>query len=292
MLELPELEVSKDRLRLALVGKRVAAVELHKPAALEKTGAAPEKLVGAHFKNVSRVGRHLCFELASEAPVGQHDSGVSLYVNLGREGHVHLYERAPARLDAVLTIQCEKTGLRVSEQDSHRPVRIALLAGTEEVEWLGRLGLDPASPDFTLDRLRAVLERRDRPVRHVLTDQRAIAGLGEAYADEILFEARLSPFQTTSELKPEEVLRLHAAVKKIISLAIIYLKALPKVELPVERNRNLKVHRCRGKQCHACASTIHLVRDGKILTNYCPTCQTGGRVLEDREPAPAKPPAR
>lgn len=283
MLELPELEVSRDRLRLALVGGRVAAVELHKPVALEKTGVATERLLGAHFKNVSRVGRHLCFEF---------DSGVSLYVNLGREGHVHLYERAPARPDAVLTIQCEKTGLRVSEQDTHRPVRIALLTGTEEVEWLRGLGLDPMSPDFTLDHLRRVLERRDRPVRHVLTDQRAIAGLGEAYADEILFEARLSPFQTTSELKPEEVLRLHAAIKKVLSLAIVYLKALPKIELPVERDRNLKVHRRKGRQCHACASTIQMVRDGKILTNYCPTCQTGGKVLEDREPAPTKPPAR
>jgi formamidopyrimidine-DNA glycosylase len=301
MLELPELEVSKDRLRLALVGKRVVAVELHKPAALEKTDVATEKIVGAHFKNVGRVGRHLCFEF---------DSGVSLYVNLGREGHVHLYERAPARLDAVLTIQCEKTGLRVSEQDARRPVRIALLTGTEEVagiadcqssivncqspipRWLGGLGLDPVSPDFTLDRLRRLLERRDRPVRHVLTDQRAIAGLGEAYADEILFEARLSPFQTTSELKPEDVIRLHAAINKTISLAVVYLKALPKVELPVERDRNLKVHRRKGRECHACASAIHLVRDGKILTNYCPTCQTGGRTLEDREPVPAKPAAR
>ena len=283
MLELPELEVSKDRLRLALVGKRVTAVELHKPAALEKTGVGTEKLIGAHFKSVSRVGRHLCFEF---------DSDVSLYVNLGREGHVHLYERAPARPDAVLTIQCERTGLRVSEQDTRRPVRIALLAGTGEVEWLDRLGLDPASPEFTLDRLRRVLERRDRPVRHILTDQRAIAGLGEAYADEVLFEARLSPFRTTSELKPEEVLRLHAAIKKVISLAIVYLKALPRVELPVERNRNLKVHRRKGGPCHACASAIQMVRDGKILTNYCPTCQTGGEILEDREPAPAKPPAR
>jgi formamidopyrimidine-DNA glycosylase len=292
MLELPELEVSKDRLRLALVGTRVAAVELHKPAALDKAGVAPEKLVGAHFKNVSRVGRRLCFELASEAPVGQHDSAVSLYVDLGREGHVHLYERAPARLDAVLTIQCEKTGLRVSEQDARRPVRIALLTGTEEPEWLGGLGLDPASPDFTLDRLHRVLDRRDRPVRHVLTDQRAIAGLGEAYADEILFEARLSPFTTTSELKPEDVIRLHVAIKKVISLAVVYLKSLPRVELPVERDRNLKVHRRKGGQCHACASTIHLVRDGKILTNYCPTCQAGGKVLADREPAPAKPTAQ
>lgn len=283
MLELPELEVSKDRLRLALVGRRVAAVELHKPAALEPTGVATEKLVGAHFKNISRVGRHLCFEF---------DTSVSLYLNLGREGHVHLYERAPARPDAVLTIQCEKTGLRVSEQDSHRPVRIAVLTGHEEVEWLRRLGLDPTSLDFTIDRLRAVLERRDRPVRHVLTDQRAIAGLGEAYADEILFEARLSPFQTTSEIKPEEVLRLHAAIKKVISLAIVYLKALPRVELPVEHNRNLKVHRRKGGPCHACASAIHMVRDGKILTNYCPTCQAGGKILEDREPAPVKPNAR
>jgi formamidopyrimidine-DNA glycosylase len=283
VLELPELEVSKDRLRLALVGKRVAAVELHKPGALEKTGVGTEKLIGAHFKNVSRVGRHLCFEF---------DSGVSLYVNLGREGHVHLYERAPARPDAVLTIQCEKTGLRISEQDTRRPVRIALLTGTGKVEWLGGLGLDPASPDFTLDRLRRVLERRARPVRHVLTDQRAIAGLGEAYADEILFEARLSPFQTTSELKPEDVIRLHVAIKKVISLAVIYMKALPKVELPVERDRNLKVHRRKGGQCHVCASAIHLVRDGKILTNYCPTCQTGGKILEDREPAPTKPAAR
>ena len=283
MLELPELEVSKDRLRLALVGKRVVAVELHKPAALEKTDVATEKIVGAHFKNVGRVGRHLCFEF---------DSGISLYVNLGREGHVHLYERAPARLDAVLTIQCEKTGLRVSEQDTRRPVRVALLTGTEEVEWLGGLGLDPASPDFTLDRLRRLLERRDRPVRHILTDQRAIAGLGEAYADEILFEARLSPFQTTSELKPEDVIRLHVAIKKVISLAVVYLKALPKVELPVERDRNLKVHRRKGRQCHACASAIQMVRDGRILTNYCPTCQAGGKILEDREPAPAKPAAR
>ena len=290
MLELPELEVSKERLRLALVGGRVTAVELHKPGAFEKSSLPKEKLVGSHFRNVTRVGRHLCFELAAAAPLGQPDLGVSLYVNLGREGHVHLYESAPARPDAVLTIRCEKTGLRISEQDTRRPVRIALLTGAEEVEWLRGLGLDPASPDFTLDRLRQVLDRRDRPVRHVLTDQRAIAGLGEAYADEILFEARLSPFRTTKELKPDEAIRLYAAIKKVIALAIIYLKALPRVELPVERNRNLKVHLRKGGKCYACASTIAMVRDGKILSNYCPTCQTEGKVLEDREPAPASRP--
>lgn len=283
MLELPELEVTCDRLRLALVGKRVAAVDLHKPAALDKDSAAPAILAGAHFRNVSRLGRHLGFEF---------DSGISLYVNLGREGHVHLYERAPARPDAVLTLHCEKAGLRISEQDARRPVRLSLAAKAGDVEWLEGLGLDPTSPDFTLDRLRRVLERRDRPVRHVLTDQRAIAGLGEAYADEILFEARLSPFLTTAELRPEEALRLHAAIKKILSLAVVYLKALPRVELPIERDRSLKIHRHKGGQCHACASTILLVRDGKILTNYCPTCQTGGAVLKDRESAPAKPSAR
>jgi formamidopyrimidine-DNA glycosylase len=283
VLELPELEVTRDRLRLALVGKRVAAIELHKPAALDKDSAAPNGLVGAHFKNVCRLGRHLGFEF---------DSGVSLYLNLGREGHLHLYERAPARVDAVLTIQCEKTGLRISEQDVRRPVRLALATKADQVEWLEGLGLDPVSPDFTIDRLRRVLERRERPVRHVLTDQRAIAGLGEACADEILFEAQVSPFRTTAELKPEEVLRLHAAIKKVISLAVVYLKALPNVELPVERDRNLKIHRRKGGQCHVCASAIHLVRDGKILTNYCPTCQAGGAVLKDRDSTPAKPSAQ
>ncbi|MBM3315287.1 Fpg/Nei family DNA glycosylase, partial [candidate division WOR-3 bacterium] len=160
--------------------------------------------------------------------------------------------------------------------------RVALGTDPRSLLRIGELGPDPLGPNFGLDRLRSLLKRRDRPLRHLLTDMRSIAGLGPACADEILFEARLSPLLLTSDLKPEEAIRLHVAIRKVIQSALVQYRALPAGSLPDGRDRPfLRVHRRQGRQCPQCGAAIRSVRDGHGIANYCPHCQTGNVVLAD-----------
>jgi formamidopyrimidine-DNA glycosylase len=282
MLELPELEVIRERLRLTLVGRRVNAVMLHQRQVLKSHEVDVDSLRSTHVSSISRCSLCLAFDFSS---------GLCFDLDFTRGGRVEPVQPGQTRLSSACLVLRVEDGSGICVADPNRPSRFAAWLARNRTALPHRAapGLDPLGPDFTLSRFRALLGRRNRPLRHVLTDRRALAGIGSAFADEVLFESRLSPFQTTSELRPEDVIRLHSALRKVLGTAMIHYRTLPPDQLPDESNRTfLKVHRRQGSPCLICDTVIRLVCDGRLRTSYCPGCQTKGQVLSDRN-VPATP---
>jgi len=284
VLELPELEVIRERLRLKLVGRGIEDARLYQQPAFRGIDATLQQLRAGRVRTIDRTGQHL---------VVSTDTGLILDFDFTRGGGIEMVEAGrsnPPGL-AFLLIFSEGPSLCISDHRFPSRVAICLARDMKQLSRVCELGVDAFSPDFTLDRFRRVLRRRNRPVRHLLTDHRQIAGLGPACADEVLFEARLSPYATTDGIKPEESIRLYMAAKKFLGSAVVHYKNLPAGRLPDCRERDfLKVHRREGQPCPACATTIRLVRDGHIISHYCPACQTGGEVLADRNRPMLEPP--
>ncbi len=274
MPELPELEVIKNRLRLTLAGRRVVGATLHHPAVLKTVDPPLEALTDSHISSVSRLGKFLCLKT---------DAKLHLCVHLMLNGRLgSIPSKQPLTRHHLLALHLDnETDLRVSESGSKRRVAVHLVTSPQNVERIAQLGLDPLDPQFTLNRFRSALKRRNRTVKRFLTDQRVIGGIGNCYSDEILFDARLSPFQQTGSLKPEESILLYMSVKKVLLDAILHLKPLD--HLPDRRDRTfLRVHNRLDRPCPVCGTPTRRVSYKESTTYYCPGCQTGGRILADR----------
>jgi formamidopyrimidine-DNA glycosylase len=272
--ELPELEVIKARLRLALAGRRITGVTLRHPAVLKTFDPRLDALKDSHITSVDRHGKLLCLNT---------DNKLHLCIHLMLNGRLGILPASsPMARRQLLAVHLDDgTDLRLSESGTRRRVGVHLVTAPNRVERIASLGLDPMGPEFTLRSLRSALARRSRTVKRFLTDQRAIGGIGNAYSDEILFEARLSPFQKTSQLKPEDTIRLFTSMRKVLHEAILRLKALD--HLPERRDPTfLKVHGRLGRPCPVCGDEVRRVSHKESTTFYCPKCQTGGRILADR----------
>jgi len=272
--ELPELEVTKDRLRLALAGRVVAGAVVRSPVALKTVTPPLEALVGRHIRSVSRLGKVICIGF---------DDKLHLCIHLMLSGRFAFGPtRAPLnRLHAFALHLDRDEDLRVIEDTTHHRLSINLVTDPRQVDIVARLGPDPLGPEFTLARLRQALGRRSRTLKRFLTDQSAIAGIGNCFSDEILFEAGLSPFAHSTAIKPEETIRLYTATKKVLQDAILHLRRLDR--LPERKDRTfLRVHDRLEQPCPACATPVKRVSYQESTLYYCPTCQTPGRELADR----------
>jgi formamidopyrimidine-DNA glycosylase len=272
--ELPELEVTKDRLRLALTGRLATGAEVHSPVALKTVTPPLESLAGKHIRSVSRLGKVICIGF---------DDRLHLCVHLMLSGRFAFGPaRAPLnRLHAFALRLDRDEDLRVIEDSTQHRLSIYLVTDPQQVDIVARLGPDPLGPDFSLARLKQALARRSRTLKRFLTDQSAIAGIGNCFSDEILFEARLSPFAPSTSIKPEEIIRLYMAAKKVLRDAILHLRALDR--LPERKDRTfLRVHDRLDQPCPACSTPVKRVSYSESTLYYCPTCQTGGRELADR----------
>ena len=190
--------------------------------------------------------------------------------------------RAPLnRLHAFALHMDRNEDLRVIEDTTHHRLSIYVATAPPQLDIVARLGPDPLSPEFTLARFRQTLGRRSRTLKRFLTDQSAIAGIGNCFSDEILFTARLSPFAISTAIKPEETIRLFTATKKVLQDAILHLRALDR--LPERKDRTfLRVHGRFDQPCPACSTPVKRVSYQESTLYYCPTCQTPGRELADR----------
>jgi formamidopyrimidine-DNA glycosylase len=272
--ELPELEVTKDRLRLALAGRLVTGAMARSPVALKTVTPPLESLAGKHVRSVSRFGKVICVGF---------DDRLYLCIHLMLSGRFAFGPtRAPLnRLHAFALRLDRDEDLRVIEDSTQHRLSIYLVTDPQQVDIVARLGPDPLSPEFTLARLRQALGRRSRTLKRFLTDQSAIAGIGNCFSDEILFEARLSPFALSTAIKPEETIRLYMTVKKVLQDAILHLRALDR--LPERKDRTfLRVHDRLDQPCPACGTSVKRVSFQESTLYYCPTCQTAGRELADR----------
>jgi formamidopyrimidine-DNA glycosylase len=277
--ELPEVDALAAALGERMVGHRVASCELASFAALKTVEPALEELTGTTVERVERRGKFVCLE----------SGGLWLVVHLARGGWIKWYEKVPAtrarpgRGPLALRLRLEDgSGFDVTEMGTEKRLALWVVRDPQDVAPIAELGPDPLSPEFTLDRFTEILGSVSSTLKIALSTQSLIAGVGNAYSDEALFRARLSPFKKTGSLTGEEIARLHDALVGVLSEAVGRSDGLAPSELKGDKKRGMSVHGRTGETCPRCGDTIRAVAYSTKSLQYCPTCQTGGKVLADR----------
>jgi formamidopyrimidine-DNA glycosylase len=272
MPELPELEAFVIAQRERLTAEPVESVPLVHFALMKTFEPPPSALAGRPLVAVRRRAKRLLFEGAG---------GLTLVVHLMSAGRLTV--GAKRMRSAVLVVRFE-SGLELvlAEPGSKRRAAAWLLDSAGLEAELAGIGPEPLDPAFTPDALRAALDSRPGQLHSTLRDQRAIAGIGRAFANEILWAAMLSPFQRTATLDDEQLGRLHAAIVGVLGDAVTRLVPLSDKGLVGNAKRGHIVHDRLGETCPRCADQIRRVSYEEHTIYYCATCQTGGRVLADR----------
>jgi formamidopyrimidine-DNA glycosylase len=170
-------------------------------------------------------------------------------------------------------------GFDLTEQGTEKRLALWVVRSPDDVEGIARLGPDPLDPAFDLAPL---LAGSTSQIKKVLTDQSVIAGIGNAYSDEALHIARLSPFRKAGALSPVEVETLQAAIVSVLTDAVERSAGLPAAGLKSEKRSGMRVHGRAGEACPECGDTVREVSFATTSLQYCPTCQTGGKPLADR----------
>lgn len=274
MPELPEVEITARRLNTALSGASVESAVAPGMNVMKTFDPPLEELVGREVTDIKRIGKMPVVEFGD----------LALLIHLMSAGRIRLFDKrasAKDRASRVLVRLADERELRLREFGTKQRAWAKLLAAdaVAEDEMVASLGPEawPAPP------LDAFAELIDQP-RHLhplLRHQRDIAGIGRSWVDEILWEARLSPFKKGSELDREEVKRLHGALH-VLGDAIDHYEETIGEQLPDKAPMPLKVHKREGEPCPRCGTPIEAVFFSEHQTNYCPEEQTGGRVLKDR----------
>ncbi|HDI11273.1 MAG TPA: Fpg/Nei family DNA glycosylase [Candidatus Acetothermia bacterium] len=265
MPELPDLEVLKENLAQRVVGRTVQEVTVHHPAFLRTASPPPREMVGRKIQGVERRGKYLILSA----------QGLHLVIHLMRAAWIwHGPSRYEPTRSTLLRLGLDDgNDLRVLEPGAPKLARGWFLASLRESP-LRELGVEPLSPDFTLEQLRAILSGKRRQLKRLLGDQRLIAGIGNAYADEILFEARLSPFRYAHTLRQEEIEALWNAIPRVLRWAIEEIKRRVGDGLYQKEERSfLRIHGRAGAPCPVCGTPIAEVLLGGQRTDYCPRCQ-------------------
>jgi DNA-formamidopyrimidine glycosylase len=173
-------------------------------------------------------------------------------------------------------------GFDLTEAGTQKRLAVYLVRDLMDVPGIATLGPEPMSADFTAEALAAILKDRRTQIKGVLRDQHIIAGIGNAYSDEVLHAAKMSPYKLAASFTPEEVAALHAAIVTTLEAAVARSEGLAAADLKGEKKTGLRVHGKAGEECPVCGDTIREVSFADSALQYCPTCQTGGKPLADR----------
>jgi len=274
MPELPEVEIVTRRLGASMTGSEVESA-LAPGMNVMKTFDPPlEALAGRELTGARRVGKMVVVEFGD----------LALLIHLMSAGKLRVFEKRASPRDKasrVLVRLGDGHELRLREAGTKQRAWAKLLP-TEAVdadEMVARLGPE-AWPPPPLERFAAAIDL-PRHLHPLLRHQSDLSGIGRSWVDEILWEARLSPFKKGSELEREEVERLHAALH-VLGDAIEHYEETIGPEIPEKFDKPLKIHKHEGDPCPRCGTTIEAVFFSEHQTNYCPQEQTGGRILKDR----------
>jgi len=173
-------------------------------------------------------------------------------------------------------------GFDLTEAGTKKRLAVYLVADPSEVPGVAALGPDPMADSFTVEALAGMLAGRRMQIKGVLRDQKIIAGIGNAYSDEVLHAARMSPFKLASSFTDDEVATLHQAITTTLREAVERSAGLAAGDLKAEKKSGLRVHGRAGEPCPVCGDTVREVSFADSALQYCPTCQTGGKPLADR----------
>jgi formamidopyrimidine-DNA glycosylase len=275
--ELPEVEALAAFLRERAVGRTVARADAAALSAVKTFDPPLSALAGATITGARRYGKFLDVDV----------DGLHLVMHLARAGWLQWRESlppAPPRPGkgplAFRLHLAGGAGFDLTEAGTQKRLAVYLVRDVGEVPGIARLGPDALQLDATA--LASLLAGQRAQIKGVLTDQSVIAGIGNAYSDEILHAARLSPFKLAAKLTPAEVERLHAAIGDVLTDAVARSVGQKAATLKGEKRSGLKVHARAGLPCPECGDTIREVSFADKSFQYCPTCQTEGRELADR----------
>jgi len=280
MPELPEVEALVQDLRGRLDGRAFARVHPVAFSALKTFDPPLDALAGSVVDGVHRHGKFLDIDLG----------GIHFITHLARAGWLRWHERvpdAPPRPGksplAMRVVLDDDSGFDLTEAGTQKRLAVYVVREPRQVPGIERLGPDPLSPDFTSDTLADLLSRAGRAqIKGVLRDQSVIAGIGNAYSDEILHVAKMSPFKPASSVLGEDLMRLYEAIGSTLRDAVARSHGLAASELKREKKSGLRVHARAGQPCPVCGDTVAEVSFADSSLQYCPTCQTGGKPLADR----------
>lgn len=280
MPELPEVEALRGFLDERLRGRVFARVELLAFSALKTYDPPLDALLGLEIDGVARHGKFLAVQA----------QGLHLCFHLARAGWVKWHEALPTRPvrpgKGPLSLRVgldDDAGFDLTEAGTQRKLAIHVVTDPQQVPAIASLGPDPLAADFTRESFDAILDAAGKAqVKGVLRDQRTIAGIGNAYSDEILHAARLSPFRPVAGLDGDERDVLYTALRGTLTDAVERAAGLAAKDLKDDKRSNLRVHGRAGEPCEVCGTTIAQVSFADSSLQYCPGCQTGGKVLADR----------
>ncbi|MFI6950100.1 Fpg/Nei family DNA glycosylase [Streptomyces sp. NPDC050422] len=279
MPELPEVEALRVFLDDHLVGREIDRVL---PLAISVLKTYDPPLTALHGGTVTSVRRHGKFLDIAVGPL-------HLVTHLARAGWLHWKESFPAAPPrpgkgplALRTVLTGGDGFDLTEAGTTKRLAVHLVHDPAEIPGVARLGPDPLGPSFDRDAFAALLDGERRQIKGALRDQSLIAGIGNAYSDEILHVAKMSPFKLTARLTDEEITTLHTALRTTLNDAVARSSGLAAGRLKAEKKSGMRVHGRTGEACPVCGDTIREVSFSDSSLQYCPTCQTGGKPLADR----------
>ncbi|MEI7033448.1 Fpg/Nei family DNA glycosylase [Streptomyces pratensis] len=279
MPELPEVEALRAFLEGHLTGKEIARVLPLAISVLKTYDPPPTALEGATVTSVARHGKFL--------DIGA--GGLHLCVHLARAGWLRWKETFPATPPrpgkgplALRLVTADGDGFDLTETGTAKRLSVHLVHDPMDVPGIARLGPDPLADSFDRAAFAALLADARRQIKGALRDQSIIAGIGNAYSDEILHVAKMSPFKRTADLGEDEIARLYAALRATLEQAVARAGGVDAGRLKAEKKSGMRVHGRTGEACPVCGDTVLEVSFSDSSLQYCPTCQTGGRPLADR----------
>ena len=280
MPELPEVEALADHLHRHAVGTTIGRVDVGALSVLKTFDPPPSGLHGQSVTAVHRWGKYL----------GLQAGELYLITHLSRAGWLRWSDKlaaaplkpgkSPIALRVHLGTPGEAAGFDLTEAGTQKRLAVWIVRDPAEVPGIATLG--PDALELTGDQLAEVLAPHTGRIKTVITDQKVIAGIGNAYSDEILHVAKLSPFATAGKLTAAQISALHDATVSVLTDAVQRSVGQQAATLKGEKRSGLRVHARAGLPCPVCGDTVREVSFADKSFQYCPTCQTGGRALADR----------
>jgi len=283
MPELPEVEALASFLRERAVGRAVTRTDVAAISAVKTFDPPLSALQGAVVTGASRYGKFLSLDF----------DGLHLITHLARGGWLQWRDslppappkpgRGPLAFRLHLSPELPggpESGFDLTEMGTQKRLAVYLVRDPQEVPGIARLGPDALT--VSRDEFAEILHAQKAQVKGALTDQSVLAGIGNAYSDEILHVARMSPFKNTSKLTDDELTRLHEATITTLSDAVERSVGQQAATLKGEKRSGLRVHARAGLPCPVCGDTVRTISFADRHFEYCPTCQTDGRELADR----------
>ena len=276
MPELPELDVMQEVLTERIVGRTIVAANSFHPGILKTVDPGLDTLVGKSFGAISRRAKHLIFTV---------DADLHVVVHLMLAGRLILCRSGTKATKATGCLIAFEDGedLRIIENSTIHRVGVHIVRDPIHVEAIANAGIEPLSSDFTIDYLSQRVLGRKRQLKKLLTDQTIIGGIGTAYADEILFDAKLSPIRYGTTLGEDEIHRLHKSIQSVLRWATGEIRGEAGGATLTPHDRKFaRIYKRTDQPCPECGTNIAEIRYAQTKTYYCPSCQSQGKSIQDR----------